>query len=536
MPFFWEVRRARARGEPRASYFPRLRKKLGPPLHLLLGMGGTGKTEMIKVLEIVLLREGIGRIVFLASMGVAAALLPHGNTICTGAGLNPTVLRSDDAHTTVPDVDKRTLLAELHGSPDDIVCVVIDEISFVTASEIHHLSDRVVQWLELPHSPELPFGGVPTIFMGHFFQLPPPRAASMVTSIVHSMLPLVPVYGKRVKSKPTKPPRAGTASQLGAQIMAQARRFDLVTQMRAALDERHRRFAAELCRVDVPFPVSAEYLRWLGTRELADRSNPELAFAPHGVREHVEGNLLQLHLLRDFARHHNRPLVRWRIDAPECMLALGKDVVDGMYVHEAAALYCYWVEGMPTIIMQNVCTAAGVTNGTRGYGHSLTLDPKELDKAPDGEVLADGTVLITLRQKPFSVNVRLTEEHSNALHLRLLRERNVSLGDNDVIVPIVASDRYQHKLHFASPFAAENHLAGNTEVSHLHPVMPDLANTDYKFQGCTIPKYFVVNLRRLVAKGSPGVRASRAARAPHAPAPTRFCARTGDRAVALPLP
>ena len=70
------MRRARAAGEARAAWAPRLARKHGN-LHLLHGAGGTGKTALLQVLEDVMLRGGFGRIVFLAFMGVAAALLPH---------------------------------------------------------------------------------------------------------------------------------------------------------------------------------------------------------------------------------------------------------------------------------------------------------------------------------------------------------------------------------------------------------------------------------------------------------------------------
>ena len=512
MPYLWAVRKAKQQGEPRHLYFPRLCKQHGPPLHLLLGMGGTGKTEMLKVLEHVLLREGIGRVVFLAYMGVAAALLPHGYTMCTGLDLHPNALSSDNLETAACAPDTRTKLNKLHGDESEIVLIVLDEVSFLTAPNVLHTSDRVAQWLELPvRGADLPFGGVPAVMQGHFFQLPPVslQGRPLYASVVHHFLSKVPRLGKDPAK--TKPPRARSAELAAVQILVRAQRFDLTKQMRAAKDRQHREFAEELCRTDVTFPVTPKYLSWLESRQLTDRSDPDLAFAPHGVVTHADKDLLSLHLLREFARHHNRPLMRWAIELPESVFAFhAKGTIDGLYVHDEAVMYDYFVEGVPMIVLENVATPGGCANGTRCIGRSLTLDEVDKRNAPNVEVLPDGTVVVTLRKTPRQVNVELSTAHSQASHLDLLNQMGATHRGTGTVISIEASSKgYDRKLNFSSPFAAEHGFPQRVTVINksVLPIMTDLVNTNYKYQGVTIPKYFVINLRKAPGRGNQGVRA-----------------------------
>ena len=519
MPHFWAMRRAKQQGEPRHQYFPRLCQQHRAPLHLLLGMGGTGKTEMLKVLERVLLREGIGRVVFLAYMGVAACLLPHGYTMCTGLDVHPNALSSDNLDTPACAPDTRTKLHQLHGNESDIALIVLDEVSFLTGPNVQHASNRVAQWLELPVRADLPFGGVPTVMQGHFFQLPPVslQGRALYVSAVHHLVSKVPRLGK--KAADTKPPKARSAELAAVRMLLHARRFDLRKQMRAPKDAQHREFAEELCRTDVTFPVTPKYLAWLESRQLTDRSDPALAFAPHGVVTHADKDLLSLHLLREFARHHERPLMRWAIELPESASSFhSNETIEGLYVHDEAVLYDYFVEGVPMIVLENVATPAGCANGTRCIGRSLTLDGDDLKQAPSTQVLPDGTVVITLRKTPRQVNVELSPAHSQAVHLDLLGERGATHSGSGTVISIEASTKgYDRKLNFSSPFAAEHGFPQRVTVINksVLPVMTDFVNTNYKYQGVTIPKYFVVNLRKPAGvRGNVGVPAAPPAHPP----------------------
>ena len=87
VPPLLQMRRARACGEQRAAYAP----KLAPDSmhHLLHGPAGTGKSVFLAVLESVMRKHGLGGLCATAYTGVAAAPLPRATTLCTLTGLPP---------------------------------------------------------------------------------------------------------------------------------------------------------------------------------------------------------------------------------------------------------------------------------------------------------------------------------------------------------------------------------------------------------------------------------------------------------------
>ena len=180
------------------------------------------------------------------------------------------------------------------------------------------------------------------------------------------------------------------------------------------------------------------------------------------------------------------------------------------------------------IVLENVSTAGGVANGTRCLGRELVLDPVDRERPPDVKVLPDGTVQITLRKRPLTVNVELVRAHSQSAHLEMLRRSGATLpGTTGVVVAIGPSDKgYSRKVHFHSPYATEHRFPNRkNHVLEIYndsviPMGVDLSNTAHKYQGVTMPKYFVVNLLKPPGKGKPGVcfRAPPRANPPH---PTR---------------
>ena len=307
MPWLFDARRARVSGEPRAEWGPRLSKQhaaadqVAGNVHLLLGAGGTGKTSMLQVLEHVMLRDGFGRIIFLSYMGVAAALLPHGNTLCTGLGMSPAQLASSDACTTPKRPDTAARFAEHHGDPEEILAIVLDEASFLSGENLKHSSSRVADVLDLPallNSVEVPFGGLLAVIMGDFFQLPPVGARPCYAAVVHRRLACLPGTKKR------KAPALLGAEQGGARILETARRFYLRQQMRAPDDPRLDSWLQELRRVDVTYPVPAALLEFLQGQVVKDRSDPAVAFAQSASTGHAETDVLGMLMLYEFAQYH----------------------------------------------------------------------------------------------------------------------------------------------------------------------------------------------------------------------------------------
>jgi hypothetical protein len=126
-------------------------------LHVLWGAAGTGKTEMLKVLEQVMLRDCLGRIVFCAWMGVAASLLPHGLTMCGATGLTPMQFKQKTRFTAQCVDAQLTTFEKLCGPSEEVSMVVMDEMSTFGPVYLHHASTRFGQLMRAPS--DCSFGG-----------------------------------------------------------------------------------------------------------------------------------------------------------------------------------------------------------------------------------------------------------------------------------------------------------------------------------------------------------------------------------------
>ena len=120
------------------------------------GMGGTGKSQVLKALShFFALRNESHRFVVVAPTGSAAALL-GGSTYHYLLGIN--------------DQSENTNLANVHSRLQGVDYIFLDEVSMVSARDLHNISVRLSRILDRP---DVAFGGMNMIFAGDFAQLPP---------------------------------------------------------------------------------------------------------------------------------------------------------------------------------------------------------------------------------------------------------------------------------------------------------------------------------------------------------------------------
>ena len=496
MPWLFDARRARASDEEgRAEWGPRLAKKHGS-VHLLLGAGGTGKTSMLQVLEDVMLRQGFGRIAFLSYMGVAAALLPHGNTLCTGLGMSPAQLASSDGRTTPKQPCTVTKFAKHHGDPAELLAVVFDEASFLSCENLKHASSRIADILDLPallNSVEVPFGGLLAVVMGDFFQLPPVGARPCYQALVHLRLGGLFLPGKKKR----RAPALLGAEMGGARILEKARRFYLRQQMRAPDDAQLADWLQQLRRVDVTYPIPGALLEFLEGQVVKDRSDPAVAFAPSASTGHAETDVLGVLILHEFARHHGLPVIRWAIRLPEEILEFrSESEIAGLFENESAVLYDYFVKGAPAICLANASTSVGATNGTRGFYDSVDLQEgttKHVQEAADGM-----PAVITLSKRPHCIGMALQRPTTQAMHIASIMAANASMYPDRCVVPIGVHGPYKRDVHMSSTYAAEAGYPKTFAIRNdsVLPIRHDFTGTDYKYQGCTVRGYFAIFLGR----------------------------------------
>jgi hypothetical protein len=132
---------------------------------MLLGGPGTGKSKVVEFL----LSRLRNTVMTMAPTGIAASI------ICCKTVHAMLALPVPLPEVYVPLTQEA--LRDLRKAVRSIRAVIIDEVSFLSKLIIHWI-DRRLQEL---FGTEDPFGNVPIIFVGDFFQIPPPAGAKLYT-------------------------------------------------------------------------------------------------------------------------------------------------------------------------------------------------------------------------------------------------------------------------------------------------------------------------------------------------------------------
>ena len=120
------------------------------------GMGGTGKSQVIKALShFFLLRKEAHRFVIVAPTGTAAALL-GGSTYHSMFGINDRMSSTKKGH----------IKEKLSG----VEYVFFDEVSMLSARDMYRINAQLAKVFDRA---DVPFGGLNMVFSGDFAQLPP---------------------------------------------------------------------------------------------------------------------------------------------------------------------------------------------------------------------------------------------------------------------------------------------------------------------------------------------------------------------------
>jgi PIF1 helicase. len=130
------------------------------------GMGGTGKSQIIKTLtQFFINRNESHRIVLLGPTGTSAALL-GGMTYHSFLGIQI----GDNIR------NESVSVAQLKARLEGVDYIFIDEVSMIACHEMYNISSQLAKALNISN---LPFGGLNMIFAGDFAQLPPVGGASL---------------------------------------------------------------------------------------------------------------------------------------------------------------------------------------------------------------------------------------------------------------------------------------------------------------------------------------------------------------------
>ena len=135
------------------------------------GMGGTGKSQVIKALSVFLeKRNEAHRFVILGPTGTSAALL-NGSTYHSFLGLGFGNNKKNEA----------VNIAQVKMKLEGVNYIFIDEVSMLSCHDMYKISAQLAKVL---NAFDLPFGGMNIIFAGDFAQLPPVGGSSLYSESI----------------------------------------------------------------------------------------------------------------------------------------------------------------------------------------------------------------------------------------------------------------------------------------------------------------------------------------------------------------
>jgi hypothetical protein len=351
-------------------------------LGCVTGGPGTGKSTFAKALNLKLRAITGIRILNTAPTGVAASLLPRGQTLNSALGIFGTRLR----------ILSQTTLLNFRQKFDseNIEVLLIDEVSMLTSellAQTHHRLQQI-------RNNEKNFGGVSIILLGDLFQLEPVGK---------------PVYSTSINSNQPVPDLFHLFSQ-----------HELATQHRS-IDSFHTK-KLETLRKHYMFPEQRipmiPFLERIKILQSIDR--PKFAQATILVASNLERNMLNLVALKNFARRNNLPIFRWRNEVQGIMMT---EKQHSDLAENEPILFGYFCPGAPAVITTNINPSNRLANGTPVTLFSLTFHQDAvLPEAFELNTFSSPGEIIDV-PFPYSINVKR-------------RSYLAQCSDSDEIIPI----------------------------------------------------------------------------------------------------
>ena len=481
--------------------------KLTPVITLTIGAGGTGKSEMVHELSAQMSALGCGHLLVTAYTGVAAAPF-KGPTLLSLLGLNiesRKAKRIEQLTHTRREMVRKKFKDECGVEIDDIGGIVIDEVSFNELEIFGHLDGRLRQ---LTGNLDVACGGIPLLLCGDNHQKPPTTGSPWYRDMVKD----AEEGGVLLAGGPS------TSKARGLGLLRAARRVQLWRNMRARDDQPFVKVQEQMRDTHAEMAVPADFIRKLRMVSKADlAADPEWMFAPVGVLQHVERDVINVAQAKVFARTFGLPLIRWRLEMVDEIE--NKSLLSDLYEDEDN-LWGYFVEGAPVNLTENMASTRGLVNGSAGILDSLSFErgaiPRELQAAHALAASKRGVdvVVVDLTEAPLSVNVRVGGTRSppgkalgsapgsvlwHGVELDDLSGLIETVTtDGAQVVPLLKSKKVRKEgIALNGIVAAQNNVAEKVQVK-VHEYKLAFALTDFKLQGRTLPKLIINVFKRNV--------------------------------------
>ena len=219
--------------------------------------------------------------------------------------------------------------------------------------------------------------------------------------------------------------------------MKRTKRLDMNRSMRFRQDEGYGEALQQTRNTLEKQPISDRLIAMLKPlTEENCRDNPRWATTTVMALTNNEVDAYNLEMVDTFARVHNRPLVKWRLEfayKPQQEAVEASRYKDSLYEADPAMNF-FWCQGAPCIITSNINVEKHVSNGTHAVMHSLTfapgMAPPELSDPHTGYCV----VTLPTGQAPVSVNVSCKQPWAG--HLAGNAHANECVDAEEHVIPL----------------------------------------------------------------------------------------------------
>jgi hypothetical protein len=480
-----------------------------PPIVLVHGKAGTGKSQVIKA--VVRLGASLNARTLRTAFNSINAVAINGHTTFSFTALNVNVHSERSDALTAPAFNR--IRRQLEG----VVLLILDEISTQAPWHLARLS-HVCQ--QAKNSYDEPFGGIPILLVGDLKQLPPVLAGSSLTQALFDIIAVergdksVSRQG-RGKKKQAQPAVALPAVdkgmklakhryshvhpiRVGAELLTRARWMELVKSERTD-DAEHDKVLKRLYDNSTISTVDMQMYDVLSAKDFARPNSPWLQ-ASIICSTNRERYTLTHHAAKRFAASRGQVVYRWMTGFSHWEGCPGNDSPD---VFDDPCFYEYFVEGADGFITNKLNSDLCLVNATPVQYHSLCIEDKD-DLANIQATLLHASPgdVITLSVLPVTVNVELfvygkDREMFDDYQREFLISQSIC-GPDRVVIPI---------LHGSSKVTdgvvvhgGENFGCSKIRLSQQFPLELAFAITVNKSQGRTIG-YVILALSYNPAQG-----------------------------------
>ena len=476
----------------------------GPPVILLTGLPGTGKSELIKSIShrACEKKKKICKITF----NNINALHIDGLTLCSVLNL-ASKKRDVSAAKSIMVLTAKELLhfikeTGIQQGPDCISLLIFDESSNLAPWHISNYDAACRQATKIDQV----FGGIPAIFIGDYGQIGPVKAGkpthqAVLEVCLHSHPEIVQSrllgdttahgYGPR---NPVSLPKntygclnPGHPYRRGAEIIMSSRLFRLTEQVRASQDPIHSALVEKLGKGDQIKLQDFGYMQDLNTQDL--HSLEWLTASMIVATNHEKAILTHLRCL-SFAGSCQTLVIRW--PAKITFFHQGSNNIP-----DEPSYYEYFVQGAPARLTNRINKALGLVNAQSCFYHSLIPRNTEDQRCIEQAILSFDTRIVTLRDSPVAINIKLDtnivdtfkDTIKNALHM-------LSIGSNsDIVIPIGNGSHGGDPMNVISIENFLDQMADARVIPHF-PLELDFAITVNKAEGQTLAKIIPVLSQR----------------------------------------